>query len=127
MNLLYICIMGYKNKEDQKAAARRFYLANTALAKERAVVFKAIAMKRNREYVDRYLKNHPCVDCKESDIIVLEFDHIGDQKIDAISVAIRNCWAISKLQAEIDKCEVRCANCHRRKTAKQFGWYKNRD
>ena len=30
----------------------------------------------------------------------------------------------ASLKQEIAKCEVVCANCHRRRTAKQFGWYR---
>ena len=38
----------------------------------------------------------------------------------------------SKLQIlpilkEIEKCEIRCSNCHRKKTAKDFNWYHNID
>lgn len=30
---------------------------------------------------------------------------------------------MEQLLAEIERCDVRCANCHWRKTAVQFGWY----
>ena len=30
------------------------------------------------------------------------------------------------VEAEIAKCELRCANCHRRRTAQQFDWPKRR-
>lgn len=68
-----------------------------------------------------YLKTHPCVDCGETDPIVLEFDHVQGNKRDAVSRLIR--YSLQVVQDEILKCEVRCANCHRRKTAKQFGHY----
>lgn len=87
------------------------------------------AQKRNqrirremRNYVWNYLGNHPCVDCGEKDSIVLEFDHIKD-KLFTISSVGRD-KKLPEVRKEIEKCEVRCANCHRRKTAKQFGWHK---
>jgi hypothetical protein len=69
-----------------------------------------------------YLKNHPCVDCGEADPVVLEFDHIKD-KFKMVSKMVHFSWA--KIAAEIAKCEVRCCNCHRRKTAIQLNWYQN--
>lgn len=73
-----------------------------------------------------YLLGHPCIDCGETDPIVLEFDHVRGEKVRAVSelVALRQAW--SKIEAEIEKCDVRCANCHRRKTALQFNWRKAR-
>jgi len=59
----------------------------------------------------------------ESDPVVLEFDHQRD-KVYAISWLVYNKRKIEVLQAEIEKCLVRCANCHRRKTAKDFGFYR---
>lgn len=86
-----------------------------------------IAGNKKRRFLDRrekltaYLDEHPCVDCGESRIECLEFDHLGD-KVANISTAIRN-WSWTRLLTEIEKCEVRCANCHRVRTAQQQGWY----
>lgn len=79
-----------------------------------------------RQFVLDYLKNHPCVDCKESDPIVLEFDHVRGEKKFNISCLI-NSTNIDILSQEIKKCEVRCANCHKRKTAKQFNYFKYKE
>ena len=88
------------------------------------------ARKRNyevrihlRKYIWNYLTNSPCVDCGEKDPVVLEFDHIRDKLMD-ISKLIQNVSSLERLKDEINKCQVRCANCHRRKTAKDFGWLK---
>lgn len=87
---------------------------------------KQVAEKKYRkvitDYIKDYLSNNPCVDCKESDPIVLEFDHIDrSTKIKAVSL-LRKTASLDKVKLEIAKCEVRCANCHRRRTAKQFNW-----
>ncbi len=81
--------------------------------------------KRNvtRRLVFDYLQVHPCVDCGEPDVIVLDFDHQRDKKYTISQLIVSNKeW--SQILNEIEKCEVRCANCHRRKTAEKFGWKK---
>jgi hypothetical protein len=78
----------------------------------------------HRQRIVEYLRTHPCVDCGETDIVVLEFDHLRDKvaAISAMVVAARS-WKV--ILAEIDKCEVRCANCHRRRTARRAGWHRD--
>ena len=67
--------------------------------------------KRKKEFIQNYLSSHPCVDCGLSDVRCLEFDHINGDK----SFSLSDCRSHSqvKIEAEIAKCEVRCANCHR--------------
>lgn len=71
---------------------------------------------RVRAVIADHLRIHPCVDCGEDDPVVLEFDHVRGEKLFEISRADNNCVSIATLRREIVKCEVRCANCHRRKT-----------
>jgi hypothetical protein len=55
--------------------------------------------------------------------MVLDFDHLRDKKLEVSTLARRGA-RIATIAAEIAKCQVRCANCHRRKTAKERGWYR---
>ena len=73
-----------------------------------------------------YLSEHKCVDCDEDDIVVLEFDHLQPaMKEFGVSQAVKLGYSWNQVLTEIKKCEVVCANCHKRRTAKQFGWYKS--
>jgi len=72
-----------------------------------------------------YLLAHPCVDCGERDPVVLDFDHVSrDEKRDAVTFLARSGSPWATVMAEVRKCQVRCANCHRRRTAVQFDWPK---
>jgi hypothetical protein len=70
----------------------------------------------NRSRIDDYLSTHPCVDCGERDILVLEFDHLRDKRKN-VSEMLHLSWG--RIQEEIAKCEVRCANDHRRATRRR--------
>jgi hypothetical protein len=70
-----------------------------------------------------YLKVHPCIDCRITDPVVLEFDHV-EEKDNEIMRMVHACYSWSRIETELKKCEVRCANCHRRRTYKQFGYRK---
>lgn len=111
--------MPYKSKRKQSAAAKKHYLNNLQIMKKRAAAFKKMARIRNRNFVQNFLKNNPCTDCPESDPIVLEFDHVRGVKHRNVADMINAGFSLKSIQKEIDKCEVRCANCHRRKTFKE--------
>ena len=56
--------------------------------------------------------------------MVLEFDHVGDDKVANVSSLARRSAAWERIEAEIAKCEVRCANCHRRRTMANLRSYR---
>lgn len=73
-----------------------------------------------------YLSNKSCLVCKESDIRVLEFDHLDPTKKKfSISQAVKLGFTWSQVMAEVEKCQILCSNCHKKRTAEQYGWYKN--
>lgn len=88
--------------------------------KERAKVLSRERQRRNRRavraWILEYLKAHPCVDCGETNPVVLEFDHVRGKKEFNIGKASSKNIGMRRLQEEIAKCDVRCANCHRKKT-----------
>ena len=78
-----------------------------------------------RQRLAEYLLAHPCVDCGETDLRVLEFDHREDEvKLAEVTLLSSSLAAWHRVEAEIAKCDVRCANCHRRKTAERGGHWR---
>ena len=105
--------MPTKNKEKQKEYAKKHYLANKEKVKETAHINNKKAILRNRLFIKDYLKDKCCVDCGNTNPIVLEFDHIIGVKRKNVSEMITQAYSLKTIKEEISKCEIRCANCHR--------------
>lgn len=103
---------------------REHYLRNRDTYIATARRNSALYYERNTRLVMEYLLQHPCVDCGEADPLVLQFDHREQSaKRLEVSCMIRY-YAWAQVEAEIAKCDVRCANCHQRRTAHQLGFRK---
>lgn len=93
--------------------------------KEKESKYRSERQVRKREdarhFIFGYLSNHPCVDCGETDPMVLTFDHVRGSKKMNISQMVNQGYSLETLQNEIDKCEVRCGNCHMRKEKERRG------
>ena len=97
--------MPYKNREDLYKAQKRHRLMI------RGKIFSLLSTKK-------------CLDCGERDPIVLDFDHIDPNiKFKSVSKMLSGHYSWHAVATEIEKCEIRCANCHRRKSYIQFGYF----
>jgi hypothetical protein len=97
--------MPYKNKEDLYKAQKRHRV-------------------KVRENLFKFLSDKKCLDCSESDPIVLDFDHrVRQLKFKSINKMLSGHYSWKSILSEIEKCDVRCANCHRRKTYKELSGF----
>lgn len=101
---------------------KQHYLDNHDKYREMSRRYNLADREWKSQNILKYLIEHPCMDCGETDPVVLQFDHLRD-KVANIGAMIRILGASWKtIKEEIDKCEVVCANCHTRRTAKRAGW-----
>ena len=103
---------------------KEHYRRNVAAYMDRAKARASIDRQRNRDFIAEYLSTHPCVDCGEADPVVLEFDHRDPKTKRAEVGRLVHTTTLPAVRAELEKCDVRCGNCHRIKTAGQFGSYR---
>lgn len=100
---------------------RRWYEANRERHYAKVRQQKAARLLVHRRLLAQHFAENPCVDCGETDIRCLEFDHIDpSKKRSGIGVLVQSGMPWSTILTEIEKCEVRCANCHRRRTGQMF-------
>ena len=78
------------------------------------------ARERNSIFILEFKLSNPCMGCEEKDPEVLQFDHINrEEKFRGVS-ELKKGYSIKTLLSEMLKCQILCANCHQKKTNKEF-------
>lgn len=106
-------ICKYCNKE----RGDKFSLANTINGKKyyrnKCNVCFNIDKKERRhkrkDFVDSIRKKAECALCGVDDFRALQFHHRGDKEKD---VSNTRGWSEKRIEKEIAKCDIICANCH---------------
>jgi hypothetical protein len=86
---------------------------------------RARTFERQDVVADKLLEmkqNSKCVDCGETNIKLLEYDHINPEEK---YCNVGNCRSIKKLESESSICQVRCIICHIRRSKQQFSYKLN--
>jgi len=113
-------------RECQKSFRANWYRKNKDRHLQNVKTRKYRVRDEARQFVLDYLSTHPCSECGESDPVVLEFHHIEGKDKD-ISHMVVDGRSLAAIQVEIERCRVVCANCHRRITARERGWFRSRN
>ena len=100
---------------------KQYYAERRAHHRDRNNALKTQRVAEAHEFVFSYLTQRSCVDCGERDPIVLEFDHIAGKRAE-VALLVRRGVLPAVLMEEMRRCDVVCANCHRRRTAHRAGW-----
>ena len=115
--------MAYKNKEQRQEYDRQYHAKRTPESKAHKVLLQNQRRRKAVLEIRAYKESIGCADCGIKDFRVLDFDHKDTTtKLYNIADMLKNGYSIKNIMLEIAKCEVRCSNCHRIRTASQFSW-----
>ena len=103
---------------------RASYLRRSEAKKEQVRDERRRKYEEARQYIWDYLLGHPCTVYGESDPVVLEFHHVAGSKRENVTNMPRDGYSLESIKKEMGKCEVLCANCHRRRTGEGNGWFR---
>ena len=108
----------------KRSQQNAWYQKNKARHIARVRARNIVVEQRTISKMFKFLTANPCLNCGEADPLVLEFDHVRGEKTHTIGEMLGRGFSEKAIFDEIAKCEVRCATCHRRKTAKERGYRK---
>lgn len=102
-------------KDCQKAYSKKHYQRNKEEHKARAAKRHKTTRAAHLEKIAK-IKQVPCADCGlQYPHYVMELDHVRGSKVSHIS-DMPGSYGWCKIEEEIEKCDVVCANCHRERT-----------
>lgn len=103
----------------QRAISRKHYRENLERYYDRRRIHRTRYIADNKGRLSFILEQNSCVDCGHRNPIVLDFDHVRALKSHNISELVGWGTRWARIEEEIEKCEIRCVNCHRRRTVER--------
>lgn len=89
---------------------RKAYYENNKIKERNRIKQRKVELKDTYQQFKQTLK---CILCSENHPATLQFHHLNpNEKEMEVSLAITNGWSFTRIQEEIKKCVVLCANCH---------------
>lgn len=103
-------------RECKKLHQKKYYRLSKPSYLAKIYETRAKRLAAYKAKIKSYLLAHPCVDCGNADIRALHFDHVSGVKETEVTKMFHQGASWSRIEAEMAKCEIRCANCHMIKT-----------
>lgn len=95
---------------------KNHYLKNKNYYKEKAKISNVLYKEQIQSYVRNLKENNPCSDCRKYfPYYVMDFDHLRDKKF-SIAFACARVFSIKRIKQELNKCQLVCSNCHRKRS-----------
>ena len=95
-------------------------------AKSKNTIAAKPGVRKKQEFVNLIkMTTGSCQDCTlivtQSNTIAFDFDHLdATTKVDCVSKMIYTTRTLDEIQAEIQKCELVCANCHQKRSNRRL-------
>ena len=119
LNCTYSMVVYHTNPKYREKAIEKA-LAHQKVARSQRPEVRQARKQDASDKLLAYFLEHPCVDCGNKDPRVLEFDHRNpEEKKFGVAYMVRNEFGWETIMKEIQKCDVRCSNCHRIRTHEQ--------
>lgn len=118
------------NRDKRLVNQKEYHLKNKDRDLENMKVYRAKNKDKYNLYMKKWtnkkrqeiasLKNVPCFDCgNKFPTVCMDFDH-REGEVKLFNIARLSKSNKNNLMAEISKCDIICANCHRIRTANRF-------
>jgi len=99
----------YSRIEDRRAAVTRHYHRNP----RKVIAWNLARRGKYRTLVQEYKRAKGCAKCGLREPVCLDFHHVRGKKEALISALLNSGFGWERIYAEMVKCEILCANCHR--------------
>lgn len=104
-----------KDQDNLRRLRREWYHRNRAVEAEKQRLRRIERRIKVQAYIIFVKESNPCTDCNQYySHYQMDFDHLGDKEF---TIARHGgSKSLDTVKAEIEKCEIVCANCHRQRT-----------